>query len=274
MIQKFTLHTHSIGFDGRAAPDEMVARAELLGFDTIGISNHFILHHDIQNTNFYPFAVVRGYQNIYSTSFDEIMNRFVPHYKELDRIANTSNIRVLRGVEVDFFPTSAWQLDFKRAMAILRPDYIIGACHFIEFDGMLRNVYDMANAEPDIQDKMLTQYWQNIQAASASGLFTWLAHLDLPKKAGILQDSRWTDVELGVVETLAKNRTAIEINTGLESEPYPSRRILQHVSDNNIPVLFSDDAHAPDQIGRRFDVAAQICHDCGITNFFIPDCIK
>lgn len=274
MIQKFTLHTHTIGFDGRSSPTDMIARATELGMHTIGISNHFILHPDIQDAKFYPFAVARGYKNIYNSSLDDILDLFVPHYAELTQIAANANIRVLRGLEVDFFNTPAWHRDFERAMRILRPDYIIGSCHFVEYGGMLCNVHDMINAECDARNEMLEQYWKNISMASASGLFTWLAHLDLPKKVGLGTDSGWQDREQQSIETLAKYNTAIEINTGLESEPYPSQRILNMIAKNNIPVLVSDDAHSADQIGRRFDVAHRLMADCGIKNFYIPECVK
>lgn len=274
MTQKFTLHTHTIGFDGRSTPADMVARAHKLGCSTIGISNHFILRSDIRNAKFYPFAVARGYQNIYNDSFDQIINLFQEHYAQLDAIAEKSPVRVLRGLEVDFFDNSTWQHDFERAVKILRPDYIIGACHFVEYDGVLCNVHDIANADENARDEMLAQYWNKIQTATTSGLFTWMAHLDLPKKVGLGLGDKWADVEQKTIETISRHNVAIEINTGLESEPYPSKRILQHVAQHNIPVLFSDDAHHADQIGRRFDMAAQLCRDCGITNFYTPDCVK
>ena len=44
MMQNYTLHTHTVGFDGRNAVMEMVNRARELGLKTIGISNHFIVH--------------------------------------------------------------------------------------------------------------------------------------------------------------------------------------------------------------------------------------
>lgn len=274
MIQKFTLHTHTIGFDGRSTSADMVARANELGFDAIGISNHFILHPEIERARFYSFSVARGYQNIYNASLDAIMNLFVPHYDQLAQIADASNMRVLRGVEVDFFDNATWQRDFERAIKILRPDYIIGACHFIEYDGVLCNVHDMANADEFARDEMLKLYWTKMQSAATSGLFTWMAHLDLPKKVGLGLGAKWADVEQKTIETISRHNVAIEINTGLESEPYPSKRILRHVAQSNIPVLLSDDAHATDQIGRRFDVAAGLCRDCGITNFYTPDCVK
>lgn len=274
MPQDFTLHTHSIGFDGRNTVAEMVARATELGFKTIGISNHFILHPEIKKTNFYPYAVSNGYPEIYSSNFDELMARFIPHYQELSRVADTAKIRVLRGAEVDFFNTPDWRRDFERATKILRPDYLIGSCHFVSMNNRLCNVHDIAHADSDAQDKMLTLYWKNIQAAASTGLFSWMAHLDLPKKVGIGKSEKWSDLEQETIECLAKHNVAIEINTSFEAEPYPSPRILNFVAKNNVPVLFSDDAHRTEQIGRRFDDAVRLCVNCGINNFFALGRIK
>ena len=140
--------------------------------------------------------------------------------------------------------------------------------HTIGFDG--RNT----PADTDVANEMLTLYWNKIRSAAASGLFAWMAHLDLPKKVGLGQGAKWVDQEQETIEIMSQHNMAIEINTGLESEPYPSKRILQHVGHYNIPVLFSDDAHGADHIGRRFDTALQLCYDCGITNFYSPKCVK
>ena len=78
MTQDFTLHTHTLGCDGKNTPAEMVARAAEMGMSAIGISNHFIVHPRIKESNFYPYAVRGGYSHMYTSSLDEIMARFVP----------------------------------------------------------------------------------------------------------------------------------------------------------------------------------------------------
>lgn len=80
MTQKYTLHTHTIGFDGKNSVQDMVNRARELGFHTIGISNHFIVHENIRKSKMYGFAVQGGYANIYSSYFCDVMDKFIPHY--------------------------------------------------------------------------------------------------------------------------------------------------------------------------------------------------
>ena len=79
-MQKFSLHTHTIGFDGRNTEEEMLARAKQLGWKHLGFSNHFIVHPNIKNAPMYKYALKGGYQGIYSASFDEFIAKFLPHY--------------------------------------------------------------------------------------------------------------------------------------------------------------------------------------------------
>ena len=276
--QKFTLHTHTDLFDGKNTAQEMISAARDCGMTAIGISNHFIMHPDIENTKSFAAAQQRGYSDMCMNDFDKLIDIFSRHYDELRQMATRHSIRILCGLEVDFFNTAEWHSGFARAIKALRPDYIIGSGHFIEYGGTLCNVHDMANADPETSDKMLQVYWTKIQQVAQSGLFDWLAHLDLPKKRGLGMDEKWCDIEAQTIQTIADANARIEINTkgfGLPcAEPYPSKRILQHVAQYNIPVLLSDDAHSVDQIGGHFDAAAQLCRDCGITNFYTPDCVK
>lgn len=271
MKQTFTLHTHTIGFDGRNTISEMVKRAGELGFTTIGISNHLTVHPDIKSSRFYPIAAKRGYKDIFHDNWPELIEKFTQHYHELDKTINNTNIHILRGMEVDFFESNQWRAQFESVLKELKPDYIIGSCHIIEYNNQLFNVHDMRNTDPQTQDQVLNLYWRKVRTAIQSGLFTWMAHLDLPKKVGLGQDEKWIESEQHTINTLAKYNTPIEINTSAFNadcaEPYPSRRILKMAANKDIPVLLSDDAHHISQIGCNFDKAHEIATQCGIKNF-------
>lgn len=271
LVQDFSLHTHTVGFDGANSPSDMVMCAKNMGFTSFGISNHFIVHPDIKRARFYPVAESRGYDTIYSTTFDEVIKRFQLHYAEFDRVASKWKMRLFRGMEVDFFDTPEWMCGFERALKILKPDYIIGASHFVEYGGILCNVHDMANADDENRDKMVELYWAKVARVADSGMFNWMAHLDLPKKTGCGRDACWADVEQTAIDAIAKSKTPIEINTSLYrpncDEPYPSPRILRMAAVAKIPVLLSDDAHAAKQIGRNFARAYDLAKSCGVTHF-------
>ncbi len=272
MIQKYTLHTHTVGFDGQDTVQTMVNRARELGFDTIGISNHFIVNPVVKQAKMYFYAKIGGYSNIYSASFDEVLSRFVPHYEDLSRAQEQNpDIKILRGMEVDFFNNPKWRDGFEKAIKILKPDYLIGSAHFVEYDGKLLNMHDLKNSDAKTQDILLSGYWENVKNAAHSGMFTWMAHLDLPKKVGLGRAKQWADFESRAVEAAAKSKTAIEINTSFYKpdcyEPYPSNRILKMAAKNNVTVLISDDAHVAKNIGRHFDEAAQLIKDLNLKTF-------
>ena len=75
-MQKFSLHTHTIGFDGKHTEEQMLKQAKDLGWSKIGFSNHFIVCPYIKETKMYEAALQRGYQNIYSSSFEEAIEKF------------------------------------------------------------------------------------------------------------------------------------------------------------------------------------------------------
>lgn len=271
MIQTYTLHTHTIGFDGRNTVSEMVNRAKELGFNTIGISNHFIVNPTIKLARMYTYSCIGGYNHIYNESFDEAMTKFVPHYEEIERVkSDNPDLRILRGLEVDFFPESDWIKGFEKCMNVLKPDYLIGSCHFIKYNGGLLNSHDWKAADADAQDILLKTYWANVVNAAQSGIFTWMAHLDLPKKVGLGTEPKWAEYEHKAVDAIRKSNVAMEINTSFykyknSNEPYPSNRILNMAHD--IPVLISDDAHASDQIGRWFDLAENLITKYNLVRF-------
>ena len=269
---KYSLHMHTIGFDGRNSVAEMVNRARELGFNTVGISNHFIVNPIIKDTKMYFYSMRGGYNNIYSSSFDEVLSKFLPHYAEIDYvIENNPDIKILRGMEVDFFNNVKWRSGFERAIQILKPDYIIGSAHFVEMDGNVLNVHDWKNADAVIQDKILKIYWDNIKNAADSGLFSFMAHLDLPKKAGLGRTEKWAEYENRAVESVAHSNGAIEINTSFYRsycyEPYPSNRILEMIKRENVPVLISDDAHEINNIGRHFEEARKLITDLNLKTY-------
>ena len=267
MTQDFTLHTHTTGFDGRSTVAQMAAAAELVGIKNLGISNHFILHPDIKSAKFYPFAVQRGYQNMYSDSIDEILPRFNENYNEICRVADSSNIRLLRGMEADFFQYPGWRANFEYAIKTLKPDYIIGAVHFIEKDGKLYNMHDIGNAPLDTQNQMLKLYWEKVRAAVTSGLFNFMAHLDLPRKASPNTcATRWIDEELHTIDTMSQHSVPFEINTSAMGAPYPSFRIIEAAGLVNLPFLISDDAHEAAHIGRDFKAAGRLANIMGAKN--------
>lgn len=270
-MQKFSLHTHTVGFDGNNSEEEMVRRAEELGWSKIGFSNHFIVHEKIEEAPMYKYAKIGGYNNIYSSSFDEAVAKFESHYKRIDDLQSKTKIKILKGMEVDFFAGEEWRKGFEKAIAYLKPDYLIGSAHFVEQDGILFNSHDVKKSSKIEQQKLITRYWQNVRATANSGLFDFLAHLDLIKKVGLGQEDLWAEEEKKTIEAIKNANVMVEINTSSYKqgdEPYPSRRIMKMIADEKVKVLFSDDAHDVKRLGADFDRAYKTAKECGIKNFY------
>ncbi len=267
MIQDFTLHTHTIDFDGKNTAEQMINAAQQYGIKTIGISNHFIVHPDIKKTKFYPFSVVGGYNRMYNDSFKTAISNFQEHYRNLEQISANYDINILHGMELDLFDTKRWYNGYAHTIKVLKPDYIIGAAHFIEYNGKLYNIHDMNNAAPDDQDKMLQKYWEKIQWIAKSGLCNFLAHIDLPARLNLGLDEKWADTEQKTIDIIAKSGIPVEINTALykrADRPHPSPRIMQMCADKKIPMFLSDDSHHVSHICKCFEDAKKYADNFGI----------
>lgn len=269
MPQDFTLHTHTVGFDGKNTADEMINKAAECGMRTVGISNHFIVHPYVTQSAFYQHAVLGGYPRIYNQTFDDALSEFRPHYDVLEMLAfhKQNNITVLRGIELDLFDSRTWHDGYKRMQRVLKPDYIIGACHLIEYGGRLCNIHDIKNASDDDQDKMLAAYWQKVQWIAQSGLCTFLAHIDLPSRLGLGCDEKWIDAEQKTTDIIAQAKIPVEINTALYkygTHPHPSPRIMKMCADKKIPMFLSDDAHHVSHVCKHFAEAKAYADNFGV----------
>lgn len=273
MPQNFTLHTHTNEFDGKNTAAEMINAADEHGMKTIGISNHFIVHPDIKQTKFYPCAVTGGYDNMYNDKFDVATNKFKQHFDTLEHVAEQNKqIKVLRGMEIDFFDTISWHMNISYAIDRLKPDYTIGACHFIEYNGRLCNIHDIYNASITEQNEMLKIYWDKVYRAIKSGMFTFIAHIDLPRRLNMGTDIQWAHAEQRAIHALADTHTPVEINTATYDKPgapfpHPAPRIMEMIYNANVPVLLSDDAHKVSQICRHFDRAQEYLKQHNIRKF-------
>ncbi|MBQ9271541.1 MAG: histidinol-phosphatase HisJ family protein [Alphaproteobacteria bacterium] len=267
-MQKFSLHTHTLGFDGQNTEEEMLQKAVSYGWTHLGFSNHFIVHPRIKEAPMYQYALKGGYHNIYSSSFKEVIAKFALHYQKIDDLRQQTDMQILKGMEVDFFASPEWQQGFLQALEILRPDYIIGSAHFIEYKGILYNSHDVKNASVIEQNLLLHRYWQNERAAASSGLFDIMAHLDLMKKVGLGQEERWLEEEQKTIDVIRQSGVKVELNTSyfkFGNEPYPSPRIMRLLAQAEIPVLLSDDAHTAAQLGGHFAKTSEMAKQYGLS---------
>jgi len=174
-----------------------------------------------------------------------------------------NDIRILLGYEIDFLPG---HMDERVLNADV--DYLIGSIHFIDKWG-----FDNPEFIGGWKDKNIDEIWQAYfeatEAMANSGKFDIVGHLDLIK---VFKFMPQTDVRILAKNALTAIKNAnmvLEINTaGLRKpigELYPSRALLEEAYTLDIPITFSSDAHAVDQIGFGYDLATTLARDIGYT---------
>lgn len=255
-MQKFNYHCHTSFkgiFDGRNTIDEMISGAEAKGLETVGISNHFVCHPS--------FASLPPASLMFFSDDALLISLFQECFAAIDEVAARHKIKVLKGLEVDFFPSSRWRKMFEKAVKILQPDYLIGATHFIRNadESFLCNIYHLERLPSLISAKdkkeLLRNYWQNVRLSAESGYFDFLAHPDYCCQFDLCTGEEWKEAKMQVVEALASSHTACEINTGglrRIGRPYPDWWLVKEMIDKKIPVLISDDAHFVKDIAFGF----------------------
>lgn len=251
-MKRIDLHVHT-PYSGHASGsvEEAVQYAIQNHFTILGFSEHFPYpdgyHEPI------PDCVVPG-------------NRWAEYMKEIRSLqsAYMDQLDIRIGVEIDYLPD--YEEFIRNKVEAMHFDYVYGSVHLINDIGIdYKDKYLQEHLEIlGGADTLWEKYWQSLEALIHMQVCDLLAHLDLPKKLKSAQPTKdQTDASRHILELMKKNDLVLEINTGgidrgWLREPYPSRQILKHAAELGIEMTFGSDAHAPDQIGRHFDMAVDL----------------
>ena len=112
-------------------------------------------------------------------------------------------------------------------------------------------------------------YWKHYVRCIESGLFDFVAHPDLAKKFGYRPPGDLGRYYRPAIEALAKHDVAFEINTaGLRKqaeEIYPALEFVAMAREAGVSMLINSDAHAPGEVGYKFDLARDLARQAGYT---------
>jgi histidinol-phosphatase (PHP family) len=179
------------------------------------------------------------------------------------------------GIEADFIPGRE-----DRLASLLEQrewDYVVGSIHFLGDHAVDYDRYDVWTSGQS-PDRVWSTYFEWLGEAARTGLFDILAHPDLVKVWGQERPRPEGDLRRfydRAMEGIAESGVAIEVSTaGLRKpvgELYPDRAFLEMVLDAGNPIALSSDAHAPDQLGFRYDDALATLEDIGITDVAVFD---
>lgn len=181
----------------------------------------------------------------YRMRFDE-MNTYeqrVLHAKEKYAAA----ITILLGYEVDFLEGYIDSRVLERKV-----DYFIGSVHYLGKWGFDNPDFIGGYQNQDIDD-IWQRYFDAIEALAKSNLFDIVGHIDLMKVFNFLPKKDIRLISEKAIKAIKKADLVVEINAaGIRKpvgEQYPSLTLLEMLAQNDIPITFGSDAHAPEHIG-------------------------
>jgi len=243
---RIDLHNHTTRCNhAEGTVDEYIQKAIELGIDIYGFSEHAPMDFDPEYR--LKFEEMEAYTSDILTAKETYKN----------------DIHILLGYEVDWLPS---HMDERVLNANV--DYLIGSVHFIDKWSFDNPEFIGGWKEKNI-DEIWQAYFEATEAMAKSGKFDIVGHLDLIKIFKFMPKQDIRLLAKNVLKAIKTSNMVIEINTaGLRKpvgEMYPSRTLLEEAYDLGIPITFSSDAHAVEQIGTGYDLATALAKDVGYT---------
>jgi histidinol-phosphatase (PHP family) len=174
-----------------------------------------------------------------------------------------NDIEILLGYEVDYLPG---HMDDRVLNA--KVDYLIGSVHFIDKWSFDNPEFIGGWKTKDI-DEIWKAYFEATEAMVKMGKFDIVGHLDLIK---VFKYMPKTDIRIlakNVLKAIKDSNMVLELNAaGLRKpvgEIYPSQSLLEEAYALDIPITFSSDAHAVDQVGFGYEKTIQLAKEIGYT---------
>ena len=114
--------------------------------------------------------------------------------------------------------------------------------------------------EAEINEKIL-KYWDIVYNMCKNSDINIVAHLDLYEKWGQLNKIDYSEQLRECLKVCKERGIATEINTAKRDPKcyhYPSDKFLKVISEYDIPVVLSADAHYPVHVTRNFEIAKKL----------------
>ena len=245
---RYSLHNHTIFSDGADTPETMCLAGKKAGLQIMGISDHWCVPVE-DGTDWREWCMA-----------PEKFGEYIETLLALQKKYNDENFSLKIGLEVEFFPEN---IDSVIAELEKYPiDYLIGSVHFAGIFSIDHDIADWDGLSVEEMDNICNIYWQKIEKAAARREFAFIGHLDLPKKYNLIDNSKYFNNAVRVLDVLQKNAGAIEINTAGWfkecQEQYPSEEILTAAVRRSIPVYINADAHCASHVTRNFADAEKL----------------
>ncbi|MBE6366575.1 MAG: histidinol-phosphatase HisJ family protein [Lentisphaerae bacterium] len=251
----YSLHNHSVFSDGADSLEDMVIAGKKSHVKVLGISDHWA-EVPYDNTDYREWTMDHGRLNEYVDSLLQLKQKY-----------EDDDFQLKLGLEVDFFFENIAQVAAR--LKEYPFDYLIGSVHYCGVFSVDHAREDWLPLSEEEKAAICQQYYQKLQGAAECGVFTFLGHLDLPKKFGMIDNSLYYDHAVKILDAVQKHSGAIELNTSGWfkpcAEPYPGADILQEALRRKIPIVVSADAHCAEHLQRNFAEAYELLHQLPVT---------
>ena len=248
-------HTHTSFCDGKNSAEEMVLAAIERGMPCIGITTHS--HTDFDTSYCIPKERIEEYRA-------EIA-RLKEKYRD--------KITVYCGIEQDLWGTESTD----------GYDYIIGSVHYLwkgenwfstdeSVDALLRSKEIHYGGDGLA---MAEDYFRSVAQIGrlhphVIGHFDLIAKCNRDRCLFDESDPRYLAAAFAAADALLPLEIPFEINTGAIARgyrdiAYPAPEILSYIAKKGGKVLLTSDAHSPEHLCYRFDMAEKYALDAGIS---------
>jgi len=257
------LHTHTRFCDGKNIPEELVEKAIILNFDTIGFSGHSTTDFDVK------WQMNKEETELYRQEVNSLKTKYA------DKIV------VLCGLEFDVF--SNCQLDGY--------DYVIGSSHFLKID----NEYVEFDADAATVSGIIEHYFSGNGLSYAKAYYSQMAelwkygkfdivgHFDIIAKHCETHDffdvtsSDYRNSALEALYALTEKIRVFEVNTGAiargyRTAPYPAPFILKEMKELGCTVILTADCHDADFLDCHYKESIDYIKACGFDSIGVMKC--
>lgn len=246
-------HNHSNWSDGADALEDVCRKAKETGLKVFGISDHYVLPPE------------EGYDSVSWSMELNNLPRYMETLEKLRAELQDDSFTLQIGLEVDFFFEN---IDFLLKKLSAYPlDYLIGSVHYAGKFPIDHSIDDWVELSEETKNALCEEYYKKLEAAALRKEFSFIGHLDLPKKFGLIDNEKYFDHAVRVLDNAAKSNIGIELNTAGWfkecNEQYPSLAILKEANKRKIPVIVNADAHNAAHLQREFARAADILASAG-----------
>jgi histidinol-phosphatase (PHP family) len=232
---------------------EFVERACALGLEEMAFLDHLTLTPGGQRLSMNPHEV--GLYHLAARRLEKQYHK---------------RIKVKIGMEIDYFPQGMGLA--KELSCRFDFDVLTASVHFI--DGWNMVSQKTQDSSPFTDPCVLAErYLDALEGLLADPFFDVIGHLDIFKKfSGKAAQIPRQRME-GIIKKIADAGLCVEINTsGLShgaAEIYPSAEWIEGLARAGVGVTIGSDAHAPKDVGRAFEQAADLLLRCGHTHFTV-----